>query len=114
MTTSHGGMTARHHLQLAWMDGSEEALWASEDETVLEAAESSGVGLPYGCRTGACASCVGRLVDGDVDYVRQPRALRARQGESGYVLCCIARPRTDCRIEVGVDVQSRLTPNPWR
>jgi len=106
-------MADRHDLVLTWRDGSEEALAASDDETILEAAESAGTSLPFGCRTGACVSCVGRLVEGDVDYVRPPRALRARHDEAGYVLCCIARPRADCRIVVGADVQTELVSNPW-
>ena len=107
-------MSARHDLVLAWRDGREESLAANDDETVLEAAESAGVSLPFGCRTGACVSCVGRLVEGAVDYVRPPRALRARHDEAGYVLCCVARPRADCRIVVGADVQTELASNPWK
>ena len=107
-------MATRHDLVLTWRDGGEEALAASDDETILEAAESADVSLPFGCRTGACVSCVGRLVEGDVDYVRPPRALRARHDDAGYVLCCIARPRTDCRIAVGADVQTELVSNPWK
>ena len=106
-------MATRHDLVLTWRDGREEALAASDDETILAGAESADVSLPFGCRTGACASCVGRLVEGDVDYVRPPRALRARHDEAGYVLCCIARPRADCRIVVGADVQTELVSNPW-
>lgn len=30
------------------------------DETVLSAAIRAGVGLPYGCKNGACGSCKGR------------------------------------------------------
>ena len=104
---------ADHRLVLARRDGGEEALWASEGQTVLDAATSAGVSLPFGCRTGACASCAARLVDGDVDYVRPPRALRTRHREAGYVLCCVARPRTDCRIAVGADVLADLASRPW-
>lgn len=107
-------MPTRHHLTLAWRDGRETTVLADEHETVLEAAESVGVGLPFGCRTGACVSCVGRLVEGDIDYRHQPRALRTRHDEAGYVLCCVARPRTDCRIVVGTDVRTDLVSNPWR
>lgn len=107
-------MSDRHDLVLAWRDGRRETVTASEDETVLAAAESAGVGLPFGCRTGACASCAGRLLEGDVGYGRPPRGLRARHVEAGYVLCCIARPRTDCRIAVGADVRTDLVSNPWK
>lgn len=106
-------MATRLDLVLTWRDGSVETLCARGKETVLEAAESAGVGLPFGCRTGACVSCVGRLVEGDVSYDRPPRALKARHGGAGYVLCCIARPRTDCRIAVGAAVRNDLVPRLW-
>ena len=107
-------MADRHRLVLTWRDGSEEALAASDDETILEAAESAGASLPLGCRTGACVSCVGRLVHGDVSYERPPRALRDRHREAGYVLCCVARPRSDCQIAVGSSVRSDVVSNPWK
>ena len=36
------------------------------DETLLAAAIRQGVGLPYGCRDGACGSCKSRLIEGRV------------------------------------------------
>lgn len=66
-------MSDRHQLVLTWRDGGEETVRASETETVLEAAESAGAVLPFGCRTGACSSCVGRLVEGNVSFDRPPR-----------------------------------------
>lgn len=107
-------MDPRHDLTLTWRDGHEETVHANADETVLEATESAGVSLPFGCRTGACATCVGRLIDGDVLYDRPPRALKSRFLVAGYVLCCIARPRRDCRIAVGADIHSQLVSNPWK
>ncbi|RYJ13510.1 2Fe-2S iron-sulfur cluster binding domain-containing protein [Halogeometricum borinquense] len=107
-------MASRHTLTLTRRSGREETTRASEDETILEAAESADISLPFGCRTGACATCVGRLIDGNISYDRPPRALKTRHIESGYVLCCIARPRTDCRIEIGPEVQAELVSNPWK
>lgn len=101
-------------LVLRWPDGRETTVATAEDETVLEAAESTGVSLPFGCRTGACSSCVARLVDGEVTHGRPPRALRPRHIEAGYVLCCVARPREDCLLSVGPSIQHELFPNPWR
>ena len=106
-------MADRHHFTLAGRDGPEVTVLASEGETILDAAESAGVSLPFGCRTGACGSCLGRIVDGDVSYVRPPRALRGRHDGTGYVLCCVARPCSDCRIEVGAAVLADLASNPW-
>lgn len=105
-------MTDRHRLTLAWRDGREETVRASEDETVLEGAGSDGVRLPFGCRTGACVSCVCRLDSGEISYERPPRALKPPQRRSGYVLSCIARPRTDCQLAVGPAVRTELVSNP--
>ncbi|WP_436346182.1 2Fe-2S iron-sulfur cluster-binding protein [Natronorubrum sp. FCH18a] len=116
---------------LEWPDGRTRTVAVREDETVLEAAERADIGLPFGCRTGACGTCTGRLLEAsgaetangdagadDVDdafeYRRPPRALKARHREAGYVLLCIASPRTDCRIAVGASVHTELVENPWK
>ena len=38
----------------------------ARDEPILAAAIRAGIGLPYGCRDGACGSCKSRLVEGRV------------------------------------------------
>jgi len=106
-------MESRHALTLTRREGPTETVRAGERETVLEAAEAAGVDLPVGCRTGACVTCVGRLVDGTLSHAREPRALERDQLDDGYALLCVAEPRTDCRIEVGVDVQRDLVTHPW-
>lgn len=95
-------------------DARAEEIDVAADETVLEAAERAGVALPFGCRTGACGTCAGRLVDGTVRHRRPPRALKRRHLRAGYVLVCIAEPRTDCDLRVGKDVVAELVSNPWR
>jgi CDP-4-dehydro-6-deoxyglucose reductase, E3 len=41
---------------------------AEPGQSVLDAALQAGIGLPYGCRNGACGSCIATLVSGSVDY----------------------------------------------
>jgi ferredoxin len=106
--------TNAHRVELRWRNGGAETIHAVETESVLEAAERENVGLPFGCRTGACATCTGRLLSGDVEHGREPRALKQESLADGYVLLCIARPKTDCRIEVGTAVQTDLVTNPWK
>jgi len=103
-----------HAVALVRRAGGESVVEVGPDEAVLEAAERTGLGLPFGCRRGACATCTGRLLAGDVTHRREPRALKARHLRDGYVLTCIAVPQSDCRIEVGADVGSDLVENPWR
>jgi ferredoxin len=103
-----------HDLTLTWRDGREESVRASEDETELDAAEQAGVSLLFGCLTGACTTCTGRVRGGRVEHGRPPRALKPHHLDDGYALLCIAEPRSNCRIEVGADVQTDLVSNPWK
>ena len=70
------------------------------DETILSAAIRQGVGLPYGCRDGACGSCKSRLLDGRVIHgAHQPKTLTQAEEDAGFVLTCCATPQTDCQLE---------------
>ena len=70
-------------------------------DTVLAAALRAGVGLPYGCKNGACGSCKGRLLEGRVEHgPHQVKALPAAEEESGMSLLCCAMPQSDLTIEV--------------
>ena len=70
------------------------------DDTLLAAAIRAGVGLPYGCKDGACGSCKSRLVSGQVVHgTHQPKALSAEEEAAGLILTCCARPQTDCVVE---------------
>ena len=72
----------------------------ADDETILAAAIRQGIGLPYGCRDGACGSCKSRLVEGRVAHgTHQAKALTSEEEEAGFLLTCCARPLTDCVIE---------------
>ena len=106
--------SSAHEIALSLPEGREAVIRVAEDETVLEAAERAGVALPFGCRTGACATCTGRVFDGRIEHTRPPRALKERHLTAGYVLLCIAEPRSPCHIEVGADVQAELVSNPWK
>ena len=103
-----------HTLTLAWDDGREETLRAAPDESVTEAADRAGIGLPVGCLTGACATCTGQLLVGELEHRREPRALKPRHREDGYVLLCIAEPRSNARVRVGAAVAGELVSNPWK
>ena len=70
------------------------------DEPILVAAIRQGVGLPYGCRDGACGSCKSRLLEGRVIHgAHQHKALSIAEEESGLILACCATPQSDCVVE---------------
>ena len=70
------------------------------DEAILPAAIRQGVGLPYGCRDGACGSCKSKLLQGRVIHgAHQLKALSVAEEEAGAILTCCAVPQTDCIVE---------------
>ena len=72
----------------------------TRDEPLLAAAIRQGIGLPYGCRDGACGSCKCRLLEGRVIHgAHQSKALSADEEAAGHVLTCCATPQTDVVIE---------------
>jgi CDP-4-dehydro-6-deoxyglucose reductase len=57
--------------------------------------------LPYGCRNGACGTCKGKIVEGEVDYgAYQASTLTGDEQRAGLALLCCARPKTALVIEV--------------
>ena len=72
----------------------------ARDEAILPAAIRQGIGLPYGCRDGACGSCKSRLLEGRVIHgAHQLKALSAAEEEAGFILTCCATPQTDCVVQ---------------
>ncbi len=72
----------------------------NDGETVLAAALREGIVIAYGCRSGACGTCKGRLVEGAVDYgTYQEHAMTEAEKRAGLALFCQARPSSDLVIE---------------
>ncbi len=84
----------------------------SAEQPIYQAALEAGVQLPIGCDYGGCITCAAKLVEGSV---KQPgaSALNSRQSKAGYVLLCVARPKSDCVIEEGVESHNELYMNPF-
>ena len=85
-------------------------------ETVLGAALRQGVMLPYGCKNGACGSCKGKILAGEVDYGHyHARVLTEAERAQGKALFCQAKPLgelvIECRtIGAAKDIAVRLLP----
>ena len=80
---------------------------AEENETILEAALRQGVGLPYGCRNGACGKCSGEVLSGQTKYDTEAlRALAKKEYEAGKTLFCQACASSDLEIKVREIVKS--------
>jgi CDP-4-dehydro-6-deoxyglucose reductase, E3 len=70
------------------------------DQTILAAGINQGVGMPYGCKDGACGSCKCKKLSGSVTHgAHQSKALSAEEEQAGYVLTCCATPTSDVVLE---------------
>ena len=72
----------------------------NQDETVLEAALRQNINLPYGCKNGACGSCKGKVLEGQVTHGQHSESAMSRADETGgATLFCCAHPQSDLLIE---------------
>lgn len=79
---------------------------------LLDSLREQGVDLPYGCKYGGCITCAAKLISGQVDQRRQV-ALNNRQINNGYIILCVARPKGNCTLEIGVESHDKLYRNPF-
>ncbi|MCG1017643.1 MULTISPECIES: CDP-6-deoxy-delta-3,4-glucoseen reductase [Burkholderiaceae] len=71
------------------------------DEPVLTAALRQGIGLPYGCKNGACGSCKGQLVNGSIEQrSHSSSALSNDEKTRGMALFCCATAQSDLEIDI--------------
>lgn len=73
---------------------------AETSETLLAAGIRQGIGLPYGCKDGACGSCKCKLLAGSVSHgPHQAKALSDEEEAAGYVLTCCGTAQSDVVLE---------------
>ena len=73
---------------------------AQTDEALLAAAIRSGIGLPYGCKDGACGSCKCKKLEGSIiQGTHQLKALSVEEAAQGFILTCCATALSDVVIE---------------
>ncbi len=70
------------------------------DEAILSAAIRQGIGMPYGCKDGACGSCKCKKLEGTVVHgPHQSKALSEQEEAEGFILTCCGLPQTDLVLE---------------
>jgi ring-1,2-phenylacetyl-CoA epoxidase subunit PaaE len=77
------------------MDGHKKSFAMSRDgASIVDAAATHGIELPYSCKGGVCATCRTHLREGAVDMAYN-YGLEPWEVEQGYVLACQSQPRSD-------------------
>jgi len=90
-------MTKMHTVEIQHQ-GATTTLTVPENQTVLEAAQASGLDLPYSCSAGVCTTCAAQILAGTVDQ-NDGMGISPEIREQGYALLCVAYPRSDLKIE---------------
>ena len=81
-------------------EGETNTFECDEDTTILDALEEAGLDHNYSCRAGSCSSCCMKLEDGTVNQEDQ-FFLDDDQIAQGYILTCVARPTSNCVVQLG-------------
>ena len=78
--------------------GETHTIQVPEDKTILRAAYAAGIDLPSSCNAGVCTTCAGKILEGTVNQ-SDGMGVSPELQQQGYVLLCVARPRSDLKIE---------------
>ena len=69
------------------------------DETILDASLKAGIILAYGCKNGACGSCKGKVLGGEIKMgPHNASTLTTEEEQRKVALLCCAFPLSDCLI----------------
>jgi len=73
-------------------------------QTLLLAALEQGLRMPHSCRNGSCRACIARLLEGQIEYRIEWPGLSREEKAEGWILPCVACPRSDLRVEAPATV----------
>jgi ring-1,2-phenylacetyl-CoA epoxidase subunit PaaE len=68
--------------------------FSKDDASILDAASTAGLEVPFSCTSGVCGTCRAKLVEGEVRMTRN-FALDKSELAGGFVLTCQSHPLTE-------------------
>jgi len=79
-------------------DGSARTIPVGREEHIWDAAFAAGITLPAMCHQGYCLTCAAKLEDGGEVDQTDSLVYYSADAESGFVLLCTGKPRSDLRL----------------
>ena len=73
--------------------------YARGDVSLVQSAREAGIVLPTSCRNGTCRACLCRVVSGQARHLIEWPGLSADEKRDGFILPCVAAPKTSLLIE---------------
>jgi ring-1,2-phenylacetyl-CoA epoxidase subunit PaaE len=80
-----------------------ELLLPFDGESLLDAAAAAGMDVPYSCKSGVCATCRAKVLEGEMRMARN-FALAPDDLAAGFVLTCQAHPVSE-RVSISFDAR---------
>ena len=77
-----------------------------DGQSILKSAETSGLNLPYSCRTGRCSTCKCKIKSGQTFLIGEETGLTASERDEGWVLSCVRSAEQN--IDIDIDDFSHL------
>ncbi|KAL3130911.1 Ferredoxin [Trebouxia sp. C0009 RCD-2024] len=115
---SAASMEGQATIVFAGVEGQEIEVQCPKDTYILDAGVEAGLELPFTCRAGICGTCVGRVVEGQVDMsdiADISFTLEDEEVEQGLVLICMSRPVSNVvKIETQSDWGYSLGTSEWK
>src|SRR5437588_13102928 len=89
------------------MPSGSKTIAVSSRDHILEAAERSGIPLPFICRQGRCLTCAGVLIgEGDFDQ-RDADLYFPQDREADFILLCTAKAKSNLHIRTHQELEMR-------
>jgi CDP-4-dehydro-6-deoxyglucose reductase len=74
-----------------------------DKQTIFESALSNEIIFNHSCLNGRCRSCLGKLIEGEINYTQTENILSDSEKNNRFFLSCISSPKSDLKIQI-VDI----------
>jgi ferredoxin len=90
-TTDEPSIERKLDITITFSESGRQYRWIATKESLLEFIESRGIDVECLCRAGECGSCRTKIIEGEVEYHKEPAINPGR----GYCLLCVSTPKSD-------------------